>query len=540
MSRIHPNCHPSTQQNPSIGSSSAVDFGLPGSQPRLHPYRDAPRETGPRLVTRQQMLSATLGDSESFADDKTTAVINSSSHSRLLPGLSPGKNGPEPAPSLWSISPGTGTHGGMGYPWQEGERGTCHPTGPLPPAKGTPRALARHPLTDIPGYNSPSPSPPSSSIPPSSPPSHSSSIPPFPPASPSPGTHLAAAPRPRRPVPALRTRGRPAGKGREGAGCASAPPAKEGPGRAALPPLPGLEESLYPFLLPFPAATPAPVPASPAAGARGRGGAGGALGALRGRGRRRVQIGPRLLGRGSGAAPGRGDRRPLCGTARERPPARRAAARVCRDVPRPRGTDVSPLLASPQLPAVMSPPGWHHLNFPLSCTSGQYNPRSPMSWSLGWHHLGSQHPAPQGTSSYLPTVLYSRVAPSQLSTVLSPRAGPPWCPLSHTSEWHHPALQRPSPPNDIITVPGIAHSKVASPQLPTVPSPRVTSPEFPLFCTPEWHHPGSPPSCPPDGITPTAHYPAHLGGITPAPQRPVPQGSKTLVVIIPKAKWTPL
>ena len=75
------------------------------------------------------MPSAALGDSEGFANDKTTAVINSSSHSLLLPQLSPERAGPEPAPAphvsgrLEHLSgDGMRMHCRMGCPWQEGEQ----------------------------------------------------------------------------------------------------------------------------------------------------------------------------------------------------------------------------------------------------------------------------------------------------------------------------------------------------------------------------------------------------------------------------------
>lgn len=281
---------------------------LPASAPSL---QGCSKGDGPAVGDQTADAVCHPGDSQSFADDKTNAVINSSSHSRLLPGLSPGTVVQNPLPAF-----GASLDAGMGCPWQEGER---HPV-PVT-SRYLEGVLAWHPLTDTPKTTTAIPYPHHPPIPaspllsitpflqhpiaaasPSSPASHSSSIP-LPSRAPSPRTHLSAAPLPLRPVPALRTRGRPAGKGREGAGSARHRPQRRDRGGQRSPRTRGSLKSLF-LPVTLPRIPPRARPGLTAAGARGRGGAGGALGALRDRGRRRVQMRPRLLGRGSGAAPG--------------------------------------------------------------------------------------------------------------------------------------------------------------------------------------------------------------------------------------------
>lgn len=144
-----------------------------------------------------------------------------------------------------------------------------------------------------------------------------------------------------------------------------------------------------------------------------------------------------------------------------------------------------------------------------------------MFWSPGWHRVGSHHPAPRGI---IPSP-YCSAPPGSISRALHcpvPQGGTTTVPTVPTSERHHPTLQCPIPPNNIIPVPVIARPKAASSQLPTVPSPRVTSPQFPLFCTPRgcrtspwlpaalhsrWHHPGSSSSCPPRVASPQSPVP---------------------------------
>lgn len=193
------------------------------------------RGDGPTVCDQTADAVCHPGDSEGFANDKTTAVLNSPSHSLLLPQPRPGRAGPEPPPTLHVLGLLEHLSGDRDAPQDrvplagEGSStGCCHqheghcwalctvsPSRTHTPQFPSPQSLATSPH---PQHPIPPASPLSSSIP-----SPALQYPPFllhhplsssiPPASPAPTSP--PAPRPRRPGPAPRTRGR---RYREGAG----------------------------------------------------------------------------------------------------------------------------------------------------------------------------------------------------------------------------------------------------------------------------------------------------------------------------------
>lgn len=103
--------------------SGGCEFGLSWLVASAPSLSECARSNGPTVCDQTADAVCLSGDSKGFADDKTTAVINSASHSLLLPQLSPRRAGLEPALSILGCLEQLSRDGMWGHATEQGALG---------------------------------------------------------------------------------------------------------------------------------------------------------------------------------------------------------------------------------------------------------------------------------------------------------------------------------------------------------------------------------------------------------------------------------